>query len=132
MVNIGSALKALLVVLGGGAMLTVFVLDPLLYQVIIVHLIAVPAGMYLLRYRRLNWQSGPVGRALMHMGRAVVILMLVLISGFWFDYRFEEHALGLGRTYIFYAVTYQLLVMSRIKRDTERDALVPPQREASV
>lgn len=90
--------------------------QPEIYVVAIVHVLAVPAVLYPLVYRDVRWRDGATGKALMNKALSLALLIVVSITGFWWPFPGYEYIYGAALTYLTVAVTYQFLVMKRLRR----------------
>lgn len=97
--------------------------DPMLYLVVVVHLFALPALAYPAVYRNSPWRVGPTGKALMNKARSVALLFAVLILGYWrHPVPGYEYIFNAVTTYFGLSISYQFLVMYRLKRSANEAA----------
>src|SRR5690606_30478883 len=89
--------------------------DPRLYAIVAVHLFAIPAIAYPSVYRQSPWEDGPTGKALMNKARAVALLFFIAVLGFWWPFPGYLYIYGAIITYLGCAITYQFVVMLRLK-----------------
>jgi cation transport ATPase len=91
------------------------------YLLWVVHLTALPAVAYPMVYRKVAWSRGPTGKALMNMAFSVALLYVIAIWGFWQPFGIYWYVYSASVTYLGVAITYQFLVMLRLKQSARRE-----------
>lgn len=92
-----------------------FLWEPMLYGKIAIHVFAVPAFAYPLVYRNSPWRKGPTGKALMNKAISVALLFGLALMKIHRPFTGDDYILAAVVTYLGIAVTYQFLVMLRLK-----------------
>jgi hypothetical protein len=100
--------------------------DPELYIKVVAFFTMLVAVAFPLLYMTLPWKESILGRALMMKARAVALLYVVSILGFWVELPFKGYLMSLVTTYLAIGIGFQFIVLLRIKSrpdyisDTER------------
>lgn len=95
-------------------------LAPEMYLLVIFHLTAIPTIAYPLVYMRSPWKSGPTGKALMNMARALALVFSLRVLSFWWPFPGFAYIYSVAITYLGVAITYQFVVMLRLRRLANR------------
>lgn len=123
------ALRWLFAVPLGIAAALFLIYDPKLYFRVVFHLTAIPAVLYPMIYRNSPWRRGATGKALFNKALSLALLFVIVIIGFWLPFGSLPYVRGVAMTYLGIAITYQLIVMYRLKRSSqaaERAKHTPP------
>ena len=83
------------------------------YTVIVVHLTLIPANGFPLFYRRTDWRSTDIGKALMLKGCALAALYDIGVAGYWLPFEGYPYAYAAVVTVVGLAIARQLYVMRR-------------------
>jgi hypothetical protein len=97
-------------VVGGGILY-----DPIIYTRIVAILTLFVAVAFPFVYRTLPWKQTILGRALMTKARAVALLYISGVVGFWWDYPLKTYILAAVTTYLAIGIGFQFVVLLRIK-----------------
>lgn len=100
-----------------------------LYIVAVTHVLAWPAVRYWMVYRRVHWQAGRTGRALMNKARSLALLVLAALLGFWWPYPGNRYVYALALTYLAGAVWFQYRTMRQMIEDPEAQHADPYSRK---
>jgi hypothetical protein len=89
--------------------------NPILYIRTVAILTMFVAVAFPLVYMTLPWKETILGRALMTKARAVALLYVTSIVGFWWEYPFKGYVMALVTTYLAAGIGFQFIVLLRIK-----------------
>lgn len=113
-------LKRMLLALLFMAAVACLIIDPVLFILVAVHVLAVPATLYPLVYRDVEWKAGATGRALMNKALSLALLVDVAIVGYWWPFPGYDYIYGAFLGYLVVATTYQFNVMRKLRHEGKK------------
>jgi hypothetical protein len=98
------------------------------YVLVVAHLTLIPALLYPLIYRNSPWRRSPTGKALFNKAVSMALLYTIGVLGYWWPFPHYMELYAVVVTYVGLAITYQFVVMYRLKRQTQRHELLHQER----